>query len=113
MDVKMTFPIRIGPRYRLLLRYDIRADVMDAYYEFVMNEFVPALQSMGLYMAGVWHTAYGSYPNRQVEFIGDNREIFREVLQSERWEILEAKLQTFTLNYERKLVRYRQDRFQF
>ena len=49
----------------------------------------------------------------QVEFIGDSREIFREVLQSERWEILENKLQTFTLHYERKLVRYRQDRFQF
>ena len=57
--------------------------------------------------------AYGSYPNRQVEFIGDSREIFREVLQSERWEILETKLQTYTLHYERKLVRYRQDRFQF
>ena len=113
MGANMTFPIRIVPRYRLLLRYDIHPDAMDTYYEFIMNEFIPALQSMGLYMAGVWHTAYGSYPNRQVEFIGDSREIFREVLQSERWEILENKLQTFTLNYERKLVRYRQDRFQF
>jgi hypothetical protein len=113
MGANMTFPIRIVPRYRLLLRYDIRPDAMDTYYEFIMNEFIPALQSMGLYMAGVWHTAYGDYPNRQVEFIGDSREIFREVLQSERWEILENKLQIFTLHYERKLVRYRQDRFQF
>lgn len=109
----MAFPIRIVPRYRLILRYDIQSNVMDAYYEFVMNEFIPSLQSMGLYMAGVWHTAYGSYPNRQVEFLGDSREVFREVFQSERWEILESKLQSFTYNYERKLVRYQQDRFQF
>lgn len=70
MEANMTFPIRIVPRYRFLLRYDVRTDAMDTYYEFIMNEFIPALQSMGLYMAGVWHTAYGAYPDRQVEFIG-------------------------------------------
>lgn len=108
----MTLPIRIIPRYRLLMRYDIRADSFDMYYQFVMNEFVPELQNMGLYMAAVWHTAYGEYPIRQIEFLSDSRETIHEVFQSKRWEQLERKLLTFILNYERKLVRY-QDRFQF
>jgi len=82
------------------------------YYQFVMNEFVPELQNMGLYMAAVWHTAYGEYPIRQIEFLSDSRETIQEVFQSKRWEQLERKLLTFILNYERKLVRY-QDRFQF
>ena len=108
----MTLPIRIIPRYRLLMSYDIRVDQYEPYYQFIMNEFVPALQSMGLYMSGVWHTAYGSYPVRQIEFIADSRETVREVFQSERWEQLESKLRSFINNYERKLVHY-QDRFQF
>jgi hypothetical protein len=108
----MTFPIRIIPRYRLLMRYDIRADMYEPYYQYVMNEFVPALQAMGLYMVGVWHTAYGDYPVRQVEFVSDSLETVREVFQSDRWEQLEFKLQSYILHYERKLVRYR-DRFQF
>jgi hypothetical protein len=105
-------PIRIIPRYRLLLIYDIRPDLVEPYYQFVMNEFVPALQSMGLYMAGVWHTAYGDYPVRQVEFITDSLDTVREIFQSERWEQLEDQLGTYTLRYQRKLVQYH-DRFQF
>ena len=66
----MAFPIRIVPRYRLLLRYDIRPDAMDTYYEFIMNEFIPALQSMGLYMAGVWHTAIAVCVGRGLVFRG-------------------------------------------
>jgi hypothetical protein len=108
----MALPIRIIPRYRLMMRYDIKPDQFEPYYQFVMNEFVPALQNMGLYMVAVWHTAYGDYPVRQVEFVTDSLETVREVFQSERWDRLEARLKTFTLRYERKLVRYR-DRFQF
>lgn len=105
-------PIRIVPRYRLLMRYDIRPELYDAYYQYLVKEFVPALQSMELYMSGVWHTAYGPYPARQLEFVADNLDTLREVFHSERWEELENRLKSFTLRYERKLVRYR-NRFQF
>jgi hypothetical protein len=105
-------PIQIIPRYRLLMRYDIRLDAYQAYYEYVMNEFVPALHNMGLYMVAVWHTAYGDYPQRQVEFVADNLDTVREIFQSDRWDELENRLKSFTLRYERKLVHY-SDRFQF
>ncbi len=105
-------PIRIVPRYRLLMRYDIRAEVYEDYYQYLIKEFVPALQSMELYMAGIWHTAYGAYPARQIEFVADNLETLREVFSSERWEELESRLKSYTLHYDRKLVRYR-NRFQF
>lgn len=108
----MALPIRIVPRYRILIRYDIRATDYEPYYQFVMNEFVPTLQSMGLYMVGVWHTTFGSYPMRQVEFVSDSLMTVREVFQSERWEHLERKLLTFIERYDRKVVRYH-DRFQF
>lgn len=108
----MTLPIRIIPRYRLLMRYDIKLDQYEPYYQFVMNEFVPALHNMGLYMIAVWHTAYGDYPLRQVEFVSDSLDTVREIFQSDRWEELEEQLKSYTLRYERKLVRYK-DSFQF
>lgn len=108
----MTFPPPFARRYRLLLCYDIRAESYEAYYQFVMSEFVPALQGMGLYMAAVWHTAYGDYPIRQVEFIADSLETIREIFNSDQWRELEGKLLEYTHNYERKLVRYK-ERFQF
>lgn len=108
----MTFPIRIIPRYRLIVRYDIRLDRYEAYYQFVMNDFEPAMRHMGLYMVGIWQTVYGDYPVRQIEFVTESLDTVREVFQSERWEALEDKLKSYTLRYERKLVRYR-EQFQF
>lgn len=105
-------PIRINPKYRLLMCYDIRMESYDDYYQYVINEFVPALQSMGLIMAGVWHTAYGDYPVRQVDFLVENLDTVYEIFASDRWEALEVRLKSYTSRYQRKLVRY-QDRFQF
>ncbi len=105
-------PIRIIPQYRLLMRYNIRLEMYEPYYQYVTNEFVPALHNMGLYMFGIWHTAYGEYPLRQIEFVTDNLETVVEVFQSDHWKKLERKLKSFTTEYQRKLVRY-EDRFQF
>lgn len=104
--------IRIIPRYKLLMTYDIRPDMYDEYYQFIMGEFIPELQNMGLYMLGAWHIVYGEYPMRHVEFVSESLETVREIFQSDRWEVLENRLKTYTLRYGRKLVRFRNG-FQF
>lgn len=105
-------PNTIIPNYKLLMSYDIRPEVADKYYYYVVREFVPELENMGLYMFRVWHIAYGDYPVRQLEFVSENLETIQEVFKSERWETLEDQLKSFTLRYQRKLVRFRAG-FQF
>lgn len=105
-------PTSINPRYKLLMIYDIRPDKVNSYYYYVLKEFVPELESMGLYMFGVWHIAYGDYPVRQLEFVSENLDTVQEVFQSERWETLEERLKSLTLRYERKVIPFRSG-FQF
>lgn len=105
-------PTQIYPRYKLLMTYDIRPEMYDTYFQYVMSEFVPALQNMGLYMITAWHTAYGEYPVRQVEFVSEDLETMLEVFQTERWDEMESRLKTYIINYERKVVRFRNG-FQF
>lgn len=105
-------PTSIIPTCKVLLSYDIRPELVDKYYHYVLKEFVPELEAMGLYMFRVWHVAYGPYPVRQVEFIAEDLEDVQDIFLSERWKTLEARLKTFTLHYERKLVRFRAG-FQF
>jgi hypothetical protein len=104
--------IRIYPRYKLLMMYDIRPELYDPYFQYIMSDFVPALQNMGLYMTSVWHTAYGEYPVRLIEFVSEDLETMIEIFQSDRWEEMETHLKTYIVNYERKVVRFRQG-FQF
>jgi hypothetical protein len=108
----MVYPTRIIPRYKLLLTYDIRPEMQDVYYQYVTQEFVPALQEMGLYMLTAWHTAYGDRPTRQVEFVTEDLDTVRDAFSSDRYRSLERRLQTYITDYERKVVRFR-DGFQF
>jgi hypothetical protein len=105
-------PKTIIPRFKLLMRYDINQDMHEAYYQFVVGEFVPTLQSLGLYMLQVYHTAYGHYPVRQAEFVAEDLETIQAALNSDTWERLQTKLNSYTNNYSYKIVRFR-DSFQF
>ncbi len=102
----------IVPQYKLMLTYDILPEAAEEYYRFTMGEFVPALQSMGLYMLRAWHTAYGDYPIRQSEFVAEDLATVREALSSPQFREMEEHLLEFVTNYHRKLVKF-SDKFQF
>lgn len=104
--------VPIRPRYKLLVQYDIREDLYEGYYQYVLGEFIPALKKMGLYRTWVWHTAYGNYPIRQLEFVVENWETLQDALQDGSWHMLEQRLISFTRRYRRKIVPFR-DGFQF
>jgi hypothetical protein len=102
----------IIPRYKLLMQYDIVLETHDDYYRFVVGEFVPSLQKLGLYMLQAYHTAYGNYPVRQIEFVAEDINTIHEALASDAWERLMKRLNVYTTNYQQKIVHFR-DAFQF
>jgi hypothetical protein len=102
----------IIPRYKLMLFYDLRPGDAEAYHTFIMTEMVPAAHEMGLYIFQVFHTSWGDYPLRQTEFVAEDLGTIRAVLGSKEWQALEEKLLQHTVNYNRKIVRFRPG-FQF
>lgn len=98
---------------KMILTYDIRPDIQDRYYQFMLGEMVPTLNTIGLSMSGAWHTAYGNYPARLVEFVAEDRATLERVIASETYERLEQELQQYVLNYQRKSVPLRENLFQF
>ncbi len=103
---------RQDPRVKLLLYYDIVPENQQSYYEFILREYIPALQAMGLQMTEAWHTAYGDYPLRMASFVAPDRQTLGEILHSEEWEQLEEKLEQYVVNLKYKVIPYR-DGFQF
>jgi hypothetical protein len=102
----------IYPKYKLLMTYDIKPGASDAYYQFIFQEFVPTLQSLGVYMTQAYHTAYGNYPVRHVEFVTEDIDTLQDLLNSEDWTKLKTKFDKFTTNYSHKIVEFREG-FQF
>ena len=99
-------------RVKLLLTYDPLPENREAYFNYVLGEFVPALEHLGLTMSEAWHTAYGPYPLRLAGFIAEDKTHLEEILASERFQDLEGRLKAFVANYHRRVVPSR-GRFQF
>jgi len=102
----------IIPRYKLLICYDIIEKTHSDYYQFVFTDLVPAMQSIGLYMLQVYHTAYGNYPLRQLEFVAENWDTVEHAFTTETWQDIKDKFEQFTCNYSQKVLVYR-DSFQW
>lgn len=97
---------------KLLLIYDPLPEQREEYFSYVLGEFVPALESLGLKLCEAWHTAYGDYPLRLTAFQAADRATLEAVLASEDFRDLENRLQDYVINYRRKIVS-EQRRFQF
>ena len=99
-------------RVKLLMSYDILNDDEQAYYQYVLGEFLPKVQALGLIMTDAWHTAYGNYPARLISFVARDRAALNSILHLDEWKQLEERLQSFVAEYQIRVVPYR-DRFQF
>lgn len=99
-------PIRIFPEYALILTYDIRPGLEQRYDQFASGEFVATLQQYKLYRQYEWHILVGDGPSWQAEFITEKLSHIRDLFDDPQWPVLEERLQRFTVNYSRRIVRY-------
>jgi hypothetical protein len=97
---------------KLLITYNVKPAREEAYYRFVMGEFLPALQNLGLTMVEGWHTAWGDYPQRLIGLAAESQNALEEILGSERWREIENELAVYVSDYQRRTVLYRSG-FQF
>lgn len=97
---------------KLLLTYDPIPERREDYFNYVLGEFVPALEHLGLTMSEAWHTAYGEYPLRLTGFVAADRATLEGILASKAFLELEVRLLDYVSNYRRRVVPLGR-RFQF
>lgn len=94
------------------MTWDIAAERDQEYFEFVIGEFIPGVQRLGLQPAEAWATIYGSYPQIQVGLLASDLEQARGVLNSDEWNVLQERLFNYVKNFSYKVVPARSG-FQF
>ena len=93
---------------KLLLSYDMRPNVGQEYYQFVLGRYIPTMQGLGLQMSEAWSTQYGNGPDRLVGFIARDEDTVLDLLESETWHDLNDRLQEFITNFHYKVIPYKQ-----
>lgn len=89
---------------KVIMTWDIAAERDQEYFEFVIGEFVPGVQRLGLQPAEAWATIYGSYPQIQVGLLASDESQARRILSSPDWAVLQERLFGYVKNYSHKVV---------
>lgn len=97
----------MGEQIKLLVSYDIRAGQENAYRRFILEEFLPKAQELGLTPSDAWHTAYGGYPLRLLGFVAEDLEATRTARASQQWQDLIRRLEGYTINLKQRVVPFR------
>ena len=98
--------------YKLIMTWDILPEREQEYFEFVVREFIPGVQHLGLDVTDAWATIFGSRPQIMVGATLPSLVHLQDVLQSDEWQSLNNKLQDYVQNYSQKVVEA-QGGFQF
>ena len=92
---------------KLLMNWDIKPGRDQEYFEFVVREWVPGVQRLGLQPTGAWYTVYNrnkEAPQMLTEGITKDIDTMRGILSSEDWMSLQTKLQEYVQNYTQKII---------
>jgi hypothetical protein len=92
---------------KLLMNWDIKAGRDQDYFEFVVREWVPTIQRLGIQPTGAWYTVYSrnkDAPQIMTECIAGDLEKMQKILESAEWSQLNDKLQEYVQNYRQKVV---------
>jgi hypothetical protein len=92
---------------KLLMTWDILPGQAQEYFEFIVREFLPGMQKIGVEPTDAWYTAYGDGPQITVGGIAPDIEAMDEFLASAQWQEISEKLMNYVENFAYKVVRAR------
>jgi hypothetical protein len=86
------------------MSWDILPGQEQAYFEFAMQTFAPALMQLGWQPTEAWYTLYGHPPQITTAGVCDSVEKMRDLLDSPQWEDLKRRLGEYVTNFHYKVV---------
>lgn len=89
---------------KLLMQWDVRQGMEPTYSEFIVNEFIPRAQRLGLDDFKFWYTSYGECEQILASAIAENGGKMRLITKSEEWVNLRSRLDELVVNFEQKVV---------
>jgi len=92
---------------KLLMTWDILPGQAQEYFEFIVREFLPGMQKLGVEPTDAWYTAYGDGPQIMVGGVAPNLAEMEKFLTSREWLAVSEKLMQYVENYSYKVVRMR------
>jgi hypothetical protein len=89
---------------KLLMTWDMVPGQEQEYFEFLVREFVPGMQKLGIQPVEAWYTTYGEGPQMQTGFVAEGLTIMQEAMATDDWVQLSDRLFEYVTNFSAKIV---------
>ena len=89
---------------KILMTWDILPDHEQDYFEFVVRDFIPGIQRLGMEPSDAWFTMYGNQPQILVSAQMAGADALQGVLDSTAWKDLTISLLDYVENFDYKIV---------
>lgn len=89
---------------KILMTWDIIPGREQEYFEFVVREFVPGMQRLGIQPTEAWYTTYGDRPQILTGGVTESYDSMEEALHTDDWLQLRDSLLDYVTNFEWKVV---------
>ena len=91
--------------FKLLMTWDILPGQEQEYFEFVVRDFIPGLQHLGLEPTDAWFTMYGDdQPQILAGAEMSNKNDLERILESSEWHKLIDQLMDYVEDFSTKIV---------
>jgi hypothetical protein len=89
------------------MTWDILPGREQDYFEFVVRDFIPAMQRMGMEVSDAWFTMYGNQPQILAAAQMPSINSLNQIMESSDWKDLTSRLLDYVENFEYKIVQSR------
>ena len=89
---------------KLLLTWDILPGLEQEYFEFVVRDFIPKVQKMGMEPSDAWFTVFGDQPQIMITMQSASMDNMEKILKSADWNALKSQLMDYIEDFKYKIV---------
>lgn len=89
---------------KILMTWDILNGREQDYFEFVVRDWIPGLQRLGMEPSDAWFTMYGAQPQIMTAAQMPSINAIQHVLGSSDWQSLTNQLLDYVENFNYKIV---------
>lgn len=89
---------------KLIMTWNISPEHEQEYFEFVVRDFIPGVQRLGVELTDAWATVYGPHPQILVGAVLPSLSSARELLTTNEWKALNDRLLEYVRDYSEKIV---------
>lgn len=89
---------------KLLMTWDILPGREQEYFEFVVRDWIPGIQRLGLEPSDAWFTMYGDQPQILAAAQSSSLNSLQRILNSQDWKTLTQQLLDYVEDFNYKVV---------